>query len=363
MKRKLPEEGTPEYLQLCRDVINLGHKGAAQNFHVGIDCVRHNVPHGKAVQVVGNATPTELEVQYLPYPEFELKPFRIGKPTRDEEDIGIVFADHHEGRKTPSYNSEIYQQRMDNYLESAMDIINLHRPIRRAHVLNVGDTVQGENIYQGSNMETVEMSARRQIRELAVPTISRFLVSLAQGVEEVWYYSAPGNHGIYERVAPEDTNWDLFASDALYTGLNNQKRIHVIPADDWCQLVLIHGYRFFIWHGDGITAHNGIPLFAMKRRLQEWYAHFEGFHYAYCGHWHTGAYDWANEKADFTICPPMVTGDSWALKKVGRASKPIQLLFGVHPHYGRTWEYKIYCDKSFVPQPFNREESDGTIGQ
>jgi len=29
----------------------------------------------------------------------------------------------------------------------------------------------------------------------------------------------------------------------------------------------------------------------------------------------------------------------------------MQLVFGVHPRYGRTWQYNLYADKAFLPQP------------
>ena len=106
-------------------------------------------------------------------------------------------------------------------------------------------------------------------------------------------------------------------------------------------------------HGNQVRANAGIPLFALRRKMQEWYAYLGGFHYAYVGHFHAWGADQINSVADYQMCPPLVTGDEWALEVVGRASKPVQLVFGVHPKYARTFEYKLFTDESYLPRPFN----------
>ena len=308
----------------------------------GIHLQRPNVPTPEDVK------PPEPEPIFLPYPKFKIKPFSIGKVQRDEEDIGIVLADGHAGKITASYNSEVYETRMDSLLDSVMSIINLHRPIRNAYILNVGDNVQGESDYQGSKIGDTDRGARAQINDLFVPIHSKFVVSLKQGVKEVFYHGVRGNHGNYDKKKPEKTNWDLFAYDGLKAGLKNQTGITIDTSEEFYQLVYIRGFGFFIIHGDQVRSTQGIPLFALRRKFQEYWAMW-GYHYAYCGHWHCQGGDDVNTWAHYDICPPLVTGDSWALEVVGRASKPVQLAFGVHPRYGRTWQYSLYTDKAFLP--------------
>ena len=59
----------------------------------GIHLQRPNVPTPEDVK------PPEPEPIFLPYPKFKIKPFSIGKVQRDEEDIGIVLADGHAGKR------------------------------------------------------------------------------------------------------------------------------------------------------------------------------------------------------------------------------------------------------------------------
>ncbi len=294
----------------------------------------------------------EPEIKYQPYPDFQIKPFKPAKSSRDEEDIGINLADLHIGKVTGSYSVEIAKQRMEHLLDGVMSIINLHRPIKRAWVFDLGDNVQGENPHQGSKVGDTECGAYEQIHTHAIPMLSHFLCSLAQGVETVEFYGVDGNHGIYDKAAPTKTNWDGFVYSGLELALTNQKSIHIHSPTQFYQLVNIRGFRFFLIHGNQVFAQQGIPLFAMRRKMQEWYAYVGGFNYAYTGHFHSEARDQVNSVADYTICPPMVTGDSWALEKIGRASKPVQLCFGVHNKYGRTFEYRLYCDTEFLPEKY-----------
>ena len=307
------------------------------------------------------ALESEAVTIYTPYPNFDIKPFKLAKSDRDEEDLIVVSADKHLAKITESYNIEIAKERMDKLLDATMTIVNLHRPIRKVWVFELGDALQGENPYQGSKIGEVSCGAYEQVHEVGVPIMSRFLTSLAGGVAEVEYIATSGNHGVYDKQATKRTNWDNFLYAALEKSLVNQPNIHIYPPKEFYQLVNIRGFRFFLIHGNQVYAQQGIPLFAMRRKMQEWYAYVNGFNYGYAAHFHSGAYDQVNSHADYTISPPLVTGDSWALERVGRASSPVQLAFGVHDKYGRTFEYKLRTDEKFLPQKYDEPEGIVTI--
>lgn len=303
----------------------------------------------------------EKAVIYQPYPDLKIKPFKIAKASRDEEDLVLVSADKHLAKITESYSIPIARARMEKFLDSAMTIITLHRPIRKVWMFDLGDVVQGENPHQGSKIGEVECGAFEQVHTHGVPMLSRFLLSLAGGVKEVEYVAVSGNHGVYDKQATKGTNWDNFLYAALKSALINQPNIHIHIPKEFYQLVNIRGFRFFVIHGNQVYAQQGIPLFAMRRKMQEWYAYVGGFNYGYAAHFHSGAYDQVNSEADYTICPPLVTGDSWALERVGRASRPVQLCFGVHNKYGRTFEYKLRTDDKFLPKKYDEPEGIITI--
>jgi hypothetical protein len=239
---------------------------------------------------------------------------------------------------------------MEMLLKSVMRIIDLHKPIRKAWILDLGDDVQGENMFQGTTITACDINVYDQVYGLACPVQARFCASLLQEVEEVEVVKVPGNHGNYQKVQPAGTNWDRFLGKALKDSLVNNPKIKVRMTGDFCDLVTIQGFRFFIMHGDQVMAQQGIPLFALRRKYQEYFALYQ-FHYAYNGHFHAGYHDQVNSVADYTGCPPLVTGDEWALKKIGRASKPVQLCFGVHPRKGRSFNYTLHTDSDYLPRP------------
>lgn len=295
------------------------------------------------------------EDKRIPYPDFKIKPFVVGKRIRDKEDMVLEFADRHFGKVTEDYNLDIAQKRMNNLLTTTMRIIELHRPIGKLYIFNVGDNVQGENIYQGSRIGETACGAFEQIYDYAVPIDVRFLVSISQCVEAIEYYGVPGNHGKYGKEATPLSNWDNFFYKALEHATINQKNIKIHCFRQFYQMVNIQGFKNFIFHGDQVRTNYGIPSYGLRRKLQEWYAHFGGFHYAHCGHWHTWEGGQVNEVARFEVCPPLVTGDEWAIEVIGRASKPIQLCFGIHPKKGQTWKYQLYTDPNHFPVPYGEK--------
>jgi len=238
---------------------------------VGAVDKEHNV-------VIESTAPPER----IPYPNLDIKPFKPAKSSRDEEDLNIVIADPHIDKITETYNLEICKSRFDRLLDSVMTIINLHRPIRQVNVFMLGDITQGENAFQGSKIGETGKGVMEQIFDDAIPIISRFLTSLSQGVERVDAYGVRGNHGRYAKEAPDKTNWDTFFYKVLESAMGNQKSVNVYPSRNFYQLVNIRGFRFFLIHGDQVNATAGIPLFAMRRKMQEWFAYVGGFNYAYC---------------------------------------------------------------------------------
>ncbi len=361
-RRIFPQRGTPEFEDVKkRYESGEDLKTLASSLGMKPKSVKDQLnQHGILRQASPKAIEAKAEtVKYLPYPSFDIIPFKPTKRKRDTEDLNIVLADSHLCKITPSYNLDIAKARFLFLLKRVMSIISLHTPIRNINVFELGDVIQGENPYQGSKIGETGCGAYEQIHEHAVPIFSQFLCSLAQGAKAVNFYGVPGNHGIYDKAAPAKTNWDGFFYKALESANINQKNLHIFPAPTFYHLVNILGFRFFLIHGNQVNAVQGIPLFALRRKMQDWFAYVGGFHYSYVGHFHTGAGDQVNSVADYTVCPPMVTGDEWALEKVGRASEPKQLCFGVHPKYGRTWEYRLYCDEKFLPAPY--EEDEGVV--
>ena len=278
-------------------------------------------------------------------PLIELREYTHKKVTGgDEEEAGLHIGDGHAGKKTDAFDGDVYRQRMDKTFDSTMTITTLHRnmyPINRLRIFDTGDNTQGENPFQGSVIGSVEMGARDQTTKLAFPTLVKLISSLKQEFAEVIFEGFPGNHG-YTKATPETSREDLRLYDLLKAHFHNTKGVTINVHETFGDIVEVMGFKFFCTHLDGIQSYSGIPLFAIKRRLDAWFIQFGGFDYALGGHFHfrVGGYEMSS-KYEFSMVSTLVSNDEWALKKLGVSSHPSQNIFGVHKERGMTWRYPL----------------------
>ena len=299
---------------------------------------------------VGIEIPIEEEPEpVINLPLVELRDYKPPKVKRgDEETAVLVATDGHACKITISYNIEEYRRRMWNMFNNAMLIVNLHRqmyPINKLVILNLGDNVQGENRQQGSILGAVESSfdikgARDQTTKIATPMWNNLLGSFAQEFVEVEFHGIPGNHG-YERLAPETSREAIRLYDMLEAGIGQNSKINIHVHELWYAMVNIYDFKNFCFHGDGIQITNGIPFFAMDRRLKSWHMQYGGFDYAFSGHFHHSFSREIAAGVEHHGVSTLVSDDDWAIKKLGVSSTPRQFLCGFHPRRGMTWRYQL----------------------
>ena len=323
-----------------------------RNYDSFLEAVKRE--YGLSTEDVVSPIAEEKSPEIINLPPIKLREYKKRKVKRgDEEEACLHIGDAHAGKITASYDEDVFRQRMDTMFDSIMTIIALHRnmyPINRLRIFNTGDNTQGENPYQGSVLGSVKMGARDQTSKLAYPTLSKFIGSLKQEFTEVIFEGYPGNHG-YERLAPETSREDLRLYDLLRAYFEDKRGITINIHEKFSDMVEVMGFRFFAAHLDGIPSHSGIPLFAIKRRLDAWFIQFGGFNYALGAHFHkrvTG--DEMSSQYEFSMVSTLVSDDEWALKKLGISANPSQNIFGVHPRFGMTWRYPVVVDKKFLPE-------------
>ena len=294
--------------------------------------------------------PREIEVKVIT-PEILHYEAPAGKG--DPETQVLVLGDDHAGQKTPSYNSVVYKKRFNTLFQSTMTITNLHRnmyPLNDLVILDVGDNVQGENPYQGSTIGATECGAVEQVYDLALPTLINLLCSLKQEFRTIKFYGVRGNHGIYSRIAPKTSNWDL----ALYKALKQAKLpdgIDINYSEDFKILVDIEGFKFFVFHSDQVKgAQYGIPYFALIRSLKDWGVTYGHPNYAVCGHWHKEDFLRVTSEMCLLVNGSLVSDDPFALEVMKTSTIPVHWSFGVHRMVGLTWLYKLIVDRAFLPR-------------
>jgi len=297
----------------------------------------------------------ELVVE-LPAVNFRKVNINFGAGDSREQTVVVLASDGHAGKITRSYNKIVYRDRMEKMFDSIIKITTAHRqmyPIKNIRILNLGDNIQGENPYQGSKIGSVEMGARDQVKYIAAPRWNDFLGSLTQHFETVEMECFPGNHG-HDKLAPETSSYDLLLYDVLEAGIGRYREVKIGIHDEFADIINIEGFRFFCFHGDGIPCQQGVPFFALDKKLKSWYMQYGGFDYAVGGHFHKRHHDEISSKLEYFMCSTLVSDDEWALKKLGISSNPSQWILGVHPRYGVTWRYALSVDDKFLPKSDNK---------
>jgi len=295
-----------------------------------------------------------LIVNLPPVKLMSYKPKKVKKG--DEEEVCVHTGDGHGGKITKSFNKEVYRKRMETMFHSIMTITNLLRhtyALNKLRLFMLGDNTQGENPFQGSKVGEIEMGARDQTKKIAAPAWNDVIGSLKQEFAEVNVECFGGNHG-HEKLAPETSREDFRLYDILEAGIGQEKGININIYEQWWGIVEVMGFRFFCFHGDGIPCQQGVPFFALDKKLKSWYMQFGGFNYALGAHFHKRHSDEISSKLEYFMTGSLVTDDEWALKKLGISSNPSQSIFGVHPKYGVTWRYPLIVDYNFLPEPHER---------
>ena len=302
-----------------------------------------------------NRKPQTEELERHPIvelPPIKLRHYKSPVATGDEEIAILHCSDGHADKITKSTNKDTYRDRMGKMFESSMVIVNLHRhmyPIRKLHIFNTGDNIQGENPFQGSVVGEISMSARDQVKKLAAPMWNDILGSFAQEFDEIEMDCVPGNHG-HDKLAPETSSYDLLLYDILSAGIGKEKNIKINIHEEWSAIAKVVGFGCFLFHGDGMPAPAGVPFFALDKKLKSWYMQYSGFEYAFSGHFHKQAANEVSNKLEHFMCASLVSDDNWALKKLGISSNPSQSIYGLHPHRGITWRYNLTVDDKFLPE-------------
>jgi hypothetical protein len=347
----LPKEGTPEWETLKSEYPTASQDRLSELYKIynykDIDSFRCQMrKHGVSRAKVKHEYPEEPERN----PVVELPPVKFHKyinPTprrKGDEEIAILhISDGHAGKLTNSFNDDVYNSRIEQIFHKTMKIIGLHRnmyPINKLVVLDTGDNIQGENLYQGSKIGDVSMGARDQVKKLATPALNNLIGSLKENFWEVEFHGVSGNHG-KDRLAPETSSYDLLLYDILEAGIGKYKGININTHEKWYAKLEINEHDCFMFHGDGIPCQQGVPFFAIDRRLKSWHMQFGGFRYAFGGHFHKAHYDEISSNLEYFMCSTLVSDDDWAQKKLGISSEPSQNIYGIHPKQGITWNYRL----------------------
>lgn len=266
-----------------------------------------------------------------------------------------ILSDWQLGKQTPGYNSEVCEQRMEVYADKVLRITNIARadhPVDELNVHLLGDMVEGELIFPGQQ-HRIDASLYRQVCVDGPRILNTFLRRMSGHFKEVKVQSVIGNHGAIGGRSRRDMHPESNADLMLYRIVHDQ----VVPRTDnvrwvlpdpsgerlWYAIDNIHGYKFFLFHGDQLRG-NG-PGFGRvtPQAISAWASGVipEPFDYAECGHWHA-AMSLAINKRILWVNGSTESENTWLQEELRAQCPPSQWLLAVSPHHGVTGEHRVW---------------------
>jgi hypothetical protein len=294
----------------------------------------------------------------------EIGPVKKPSQTKDRKDRQnetaiLVVSDQQLGKRTPTYSSEICEERMERYMDKVHLLTEIQRsyhPVRTARIYLLGDIIEGEMIFPGQ-AHRIDSSLFRQV-SVDGPRIISNVVRRALGMfEQVHVVGVIGNHGRIGRRGDfhPESNGDLMLYRNMQTIFEVAKEPRVsfdIPylrgERSWYSVDTIGNHKYFLFHGDQMRGggFGGLPYYGFGRAVNNWAAGVipEGFKYALCGHWHQMASIPINDRI-LWVNGSTESSNEWLREELKSQSPPGQWLLFAHPEIGVTAEYRVWLTR------------------
>jgi len=294
----------------------------------------------------------------LAAPEIKIKPIKQeGKRGQGDEVHLQLISDCHCGLLTPSYNVQVFKERLEKLKQTMVNICLLHRkmrPIRKLVVPFLGDQVQGEQYGRQGYVEEYEIGAVEQIYDVLVPEFTNFFVNLLQVYPSIEIYGVEGNHGNIQprsQTISKRSNWDIVFYRALKEALVKYSRITINTQEAGAQpyqVIEVNGWKFLLIHGDLIISYMGIPYYGLERKEMRWKQSIgvaQPFDFGLFGHFHNPNFLWNNGIPTY-INGSFSTDSRFPLMRMGLKDVPKQYSLFVNRKWGVTATYLIDLERS-----------------
>jgi hypothetical protein len=275
----------------------------------------------------------------------------------------VSFADWHCGETVSlsetngvnEYNLDIADKRIERLVDTTIDLCrNHHSKDYPGIVVNlVGDFVSGALHPELAKSDELEVLPSVL---WVLDRLEAALRRLADDFGQVFVPTAPGNHGRntlkpeFKRYAYKNFDWfiyrllaDRFARDAAY-----KDRVSFLIDDSNTAFYRVFAKRFMLIHGDqmGVKGGDGIigaigPIMRgeIKVRGQQMTIG-RNYDYLILGHWHQAL--WLPRAI---VANSLKGFDEYAQNALRAVpSVPSQPLFFVHPKWGITSRWEVYCE-------------------
>jgi len=291
---------------------------------------------------------TSFEVPQVTYKA----PKAVGKGS--PETAVAVFADWQLGKITSTYNSDVLAERIEQYTEKMIEIVNIqraHHNVDNLHVWLLGDIVEGEEIFPGQS-HLLDAGLYRQVGIYGPEILSKFISTALENFKHVHITGVIGNHGAVggraRRQHDPETNMDRLLYKIVELIFRDNPRVTFNIPDgrgerSFYAVDRIGNYASLLIHGDQMPSPTAFHGYYKKVMGWKDGAIPEQFDDVFMGHYH--------QQAKVTIGSGLLrisgspeSNNTYAQEYFSSMSRPCQHLMFIHPENGVTSEYSIWLD-------------------
>jgi len=266
---------------------------------------------------------------------------------RQQETMVALIADAHIGKRTPSFDLDVAERRIDRWVKKLMRLKGLLEDgykFSDIHICFLGDINDGTDIYAQMPHEQAETNVLQQA-VIVAELFGDAAVKLKDAFGKVTICGVAGNHGRSGKRAARGANWDLVAYSFLEQRFRNDKRIttNFRRVDDFMQFINVRGHDIMLYHGHYIRMYQQVPWYGITTRVLRWAHSFRKEHLIkmICiGHFHQCGMHWLNDMC-ILLNGTLVTDDEWARATIGYNPVTRWWVFGISNKYAPTWHFDV----------------------
>jgi hypothetical protein len=232
-----------------------------------------------------------------------VKPPAVPRHKGETETAIVTFSDLQLGQVTPTFNTDVAEQRVTAYADKIAKLVELQRtdhPVTNAKVYMIGDLIEGELIVP-SHPHQVDSSVYAQVALNGPRILTDFLRRmLAIFPGRVDIVSVPGNHGDVggpaRKMYNPETNFDRMLSTIVrhvFEASAEKRASFTIPdgygRTSWYAVDYVGDIGFHLWHGHQARRTSSSSHLPFYKLVLGWAAGAipEPFAVSICGHHHT----------------------------------------------------------------------------
>lgn len=258
------------------------------------------------------------------------------RPLTAPRAIVQILSDMHIGKLTPDFNTDVIKARLDQVIAAVAAAAERERArgaVDELHLLLLGDLCDGANIYPTQHAHS-EQHIRNQIWRYGHPYLADAIRTLSDGFRRVRIATVPGNHGRTSKFHHEEDNCDVYLYETLAIATETLPNVDFTVGAHWYHLHPVLGTTFLMVHGHQHISNYGLPFYSLSRKALAWQqtipSHWDC---EVLGHFHSPA-DIDTSDIRIVLNGSFVSGDEYALEKMGAQSRPSQTLLVVDADEG-----------------------------